>query len=34
MDRFIIEKSYNSVDNIDTYVGVLGENKLEGSLYG
>ena len=28
MDRFIIEKSFNSVDNIDTYVGVLGEIKL------
>ena len=23
-DRLFIEKSYNSVDNIDTYVGVLG----------
>lgn len=34
MDRFILEKSYNSVDNIDSYVGILGEHKLEGSLYG
>lgn len=34
MDRYIIEKSFNSVDNIDTYVGVLGEIKLEGSMFG
>ena len=33
-DRFIIEKSFNSVDNIDTYVGVLGEIKLKGSMFG
>ena len=34
MDRFIIEKSFNSVDNIDTYVGVLGEIKLTDSMFG
>ena len=34
MDRFIIEKSFNSVDNIDTYVGVLGEIKLADSMFG
>ena len=27
-DRMFIEASFNSVDNIDTYVGVLGEIKL------
>jgi hypothetical protein len=34
LDRYIIEKSFNSVDNIDTYVGVLGEIKLKGSMFG
>ena len=33
-DRLIIEKSFISIDNIDTYVGVLGEIKLPGSMFG
>lgn len=33
-DRLLIEKSYNTVNNIDTYLGVLGERKLPGSMFG
>ena len=33
-DCMFIEAAFNSVDNFDTYIGVLGEHKLKGSMFG